>query len=135
MWISDAEIEALADHLGLTAKQTMEKYCRRMGRRISLKERRNAQGNYDCIFLKELPPDPALVAAGGKVAHRQRVCGIYQARPTQCRTWPFWPGNLASKEQWDRAAGRCPGMNRGQHYDREEIEQRKQATARADEER
>eukprot|EP00961_Rhodomonas_salina_P046921 629705-Rhodomonas_salina.2 len=26
------------------------------------------------------------------------ICSLYEARPKQCRTWPFWPENLASPE-------------------------------------
>lgn len=28
-------------------------------------------------------------------------CQIYEARPTQCRTYPFWPNLLASPDAWD----------------------------------
>ena len=27
---------------------------------------------------------------------RRKSCSIYGVRPLQCRTWPFWPENLAS---------------------------------------
>ncbi|MHC4300490.1 MAG: YkgJ family cysteine cluster protein, partial [Planctomycetota bacterium] len=62
----------------------------------------------DCIFLRN---------RGG-----QRGCGIYCVRPNQCRTWPFWPENLASVNAWNRAAVKCPGINRGRLYSFEEIE-------------
>lgn len=41
-------------------------------------------------------------------------CGVYDARPVQCRTWPWWDENLVSRRAWDDAATRCPGMNRGE---------------------
>jgi Fe-S-cluster containining protein len=65
----------------------------------------------DCIFLQTI---------GG-----QRVCAIYTARPNQCRTWPFWSRNLSSPDAWNRAAQRCPGINRGRLYDHDEIERLK----------
>jgi hypothetical protein len=24
-------------------------------------------------------------------------CSVYESRPTQCRTWPFWPENMSAK--------------------------------------
>lgn len=43
-------------------------------------------------------------------------CRVYEARPRQCRTWPWWEENLVSRERWDAAAERCPGMNRGETH-------------------
>jgi Fe-S-cluster containining protein len=118
VWMSDEEIVRLAEHLGLSREETFKKYCRKLGQKVSLKEKRNPQGNYDCIFLTELPAEKIK----GKVTLPRRVCGIYAVRPLQCRTWPFWDGNLASRQQWEEAAKRCPGMNTGKHYSRERIE-------------
>jgi len=64
----------------------------------------------------------------GKVSLPKRVCGIYAVRPLQCRTWPFWDGNLASKDNWDASARRCPGMNRGKPFTQEQIETLRDAT-------
>jgi Fe-S-cluster containining protein len=120
VWINDQEIDRLAAHLGLSRQETIEKYCRTIGRGVSLKERRTPQGNYDCIFLTEIEPEKP--RRNGAVTHRRRVCGIYPVRPLQCRTWPFWGGNLTSQENWDESAKRCPGMNRGRRFGKEEIE-------------
>jgi len=109
VWISTEETERLAEVLKLSAAETVERYCRMIGSRLSLKEGLNAQGNYDCIFLADSP--------GGK-----RVCGVYSARPRQCREWPFWEGNLVSREAWDRAGARCPGINQGEVHSVEWIE-------------
>ena len=35
---------------------------------------------------------------------------VYTARPLQCRTYPFWPGILASEEDWIRKSRECPGI-------------------------
>jgi len=110
VWISEAEIERMAEYLKITAAQVVEKYCRRHGERISLAERRTAEGNYDCIFLEEQP------------GTRKRICTVYPVRPLQCRTWPFWDGNLMSRENWERASRRCPGIDRGKQYSLEQIE-------------
>jgi Fe-S-cluster containining protein len=50
-------------------------------------------------------------------------CAVYDARPWQCRTWPFWPENM-HKSVWEReVASYCPGVGRGRLYSAEEIEQ------------
>ena len=110
VWISSEEISRLAKHLKLSTDEVLEKYCRKHGQRISLQERRTAEGNYDCIFLKE------------DSLTKKRMCTVYPVRPLQCRTWPFWDGNLASQENWNRASKRCPGMDRGKKYSLAQIE-------------
>jgi uncharacterized protein len=120
VWISREEIRRLAGHLGLTERQVIDRYCREINGQYSLNENRNDQGNYDCVFLKEVPAEPS--SGSSEVAHSHRTCAIYPVRPLQCRTWPFWEGTLSDKEAWDRAAHRCPGMNQGRHYTAEEID-------------
>jgi hypothetical protein len=46
---------------------------------------------------------------------------VYEDRPRQCRTWPFWRINLASREDWAGAAAGCPGMDRGELHPAERI--------------
>jgi len=99
------EIERIAGHLGLTPEEVRERFLRRIGLRTTIIEHRLTK---DCIFLRE---------AGGT-----RQCAIYPVRPSQCRTWPFWAENLRNPESWNRAALRCPGINRGRLYTCEEIE-------------
>lgn len=119
IWISSIERKRLADHLKISVDELLKQYCRTIGGRISLKEKhRNARGEYDCIFLKEVPAEPG---EDGKVRHARRICSIYPVRPLQCRTWPFWEGLLASEEDWDNAARRCPGMNRGRRWSLQQI--------------
>jgi hypothetical protein len=125
VWISAEEIRRLAEHLKLSTKQVIAQYCRRVGDRYSLQERVSAQGNYDCVFLKEVPVPPG--AGDGGIAHTSRVCTVYAARPLQCRTWPFWDGNLASAENWERGSERCPGMGCGKGYTQEKIEELRNA--------
>ena len=43
-------------------------------------------------------------------------CTVYSARPTQCRTFPFWRENLTSPKTWDEAAQLSPGVNHGRLY-------------------
>ena len=83
-------------------QQFYEKYTRkRNGGRVQLKEIKRRKHGFDCIFLdrNSIP---------GKA-----VCSLYEDRPLQCRTWPFWPKNLISPEAWDEAGEECPGINQG----------------------
>lgn len=126
VWISDEEIRRLAEFLAISEKETISKYCRKVMDRYTLKEHRTLAGLYDCIFLKELPAKPA---AEGQIPQRPKACSIYKVRPLQCRTWPFWPENLASPEIWKRAAKRCHGMNRtGRHFPMDKIVELRDAT-------
>ena len=69
----------------------------------SLKEKKSEKG-LDCEFLdREKIPGKA-------------VCGVYEDRPAQCRTWPFWPSVIKSKQTWERAKRVCPGIDKGKKY-------------------
>jgi Fe-S-cluster containining protein len=49
-------------------------------------------------------------------------CRIYRTRPTQCRTYPFWPEIVASKQDWHAEASRCEGINQGETWSVEKID-------------
>src|ERR1017187_104583 len=69
VWVTDAEIQAIADFLGESVEQVTARHTRVEHRGRSLREKANG----DCVFYDK--------TAG---------CTIYEARPAQCRTWPFW---------------------------------------------
>ncbi|MBN2594680.1 MAG: YkgJ family cysteine cluster protein, partial [Sedimentisphaerales bacterium] len=106
IWVTKPEIEIIADFLKMTAGKFRQKYLRRVGLRTTIIEHHSTK---DCIFLQ--------AGAGGK------QCMIYSVRPSQCRSWPFWPNNLASAGAWNKAARKCPGIDRGRLYSFEEIEE------------
>src|SRR5579863_9028228 len=115
VWVTRREIAILAVFLGITRLQVIRRYCRKVGRQFALKEVKHPRhGGYDCIFIKEIP--------AGESSHLKRICSVYEARPLQCRTWPFWEGNLMSPKTWERASRTCMGMDRGELFDRERIE-------------
>ena len=105
IWVTKPEIELIADYLKINVRQLRAEYLRRVGFRTTIIE---DPGSRDCIFLKE-----------SKGARR---CLIYHVRPSQCRSWPFWPSNLANSIAWNEVAQKCAGVNRGKHYRLEEIE-------------
>ena len=134
VWISEEEVTRLAEFLKMSPRQVVAKYCRRFGERLSLKERRMPNGNYDCIFLQEMPaapggPTDGKPQAGQPVPLKRRGCAIYPVRPLQCRTWPFWESNLSDRKMWDFASRKCPGINRGSRsFNRKQIESLRDAS-------
>jgi Fe-S-cluster containining protein len=105
IWVHGKEIEFIADYLKTSVSQLRKKYLRRIGLRTSITENSTTK---DCIFLER---------SKGK-----RFCRIYNVRPNQCRTWPFWSSNLKSINTWNEAAQKCRGINRGRIFSYEEIE-------------
>ena len=101
--VAAEEIETLAAALGLSVADFESCYVRQVGERKSLIERPNG----DCVFFDG----------------RTRRCTVYDARPQQCRTWPFWPENMDS-DVWEKeVASWCPGAGKGRLYSAEEIEE------------
>jgi Fe-S-cluster containining protein len=43
-------------------------------------------------------------------------CTVYEARPAQCRTFPFWETNLRTPRTWERLRAFCPGIGRGKTH-------------------
>lgn len=106
--VNDAEVSALAARLGVADDQFVARFTHMTGRGRSLTERPTEHGN-DCVFLDRM-------SVPGKA-----VCGVYEDRPRQCRTWPFWRSTLMSPDAWDRASRTCPGINTGALVRPEEI--------------
>ena len=90
VWITDEEIAAAATLLNISVELFKRKYTRKRDNRYCLTEKKSQ--NNDCVFLKE------------------KKCLIYEARPEQCRTFPWWPENLKSEESWKCAAESCEGI-------------------------
>jgi Fe-S-cluster containining protein len=103
VWVNQQEIDALAARLGMPVAAFEKQYVRHVGVRRSLKERKN----YDCVFLDG----------------ETRRCTVYEDRPRQCRTWPFWDSNLRSPETWQATCEVCPGSGQGKLYSIELIEE------------
>ncbi len=70
VWVEQEEIDAMAEEMGLEVEVFERKFVRQVGPDRSLVEYPDG----DCILL-----DP-----------KTRHCTVYEARPIQCRTWPFW---------------------------------------------
>lgn len=48
-------------------------------------------------------------------------CEIYDERPRQCRSFPFWATNLVDEAAWRSVTTRCPGANQGTLHTATEI--------------
>ena len=99
IYVTLAERQRLAKHLGLKTRAFTLKHCQKTDDRFHLRDPAS-----DCHFLK-----------GSR-------CTVYQARPQQCRSWPFWPENM-TREVWSSEVKRdCPGIGVGKLYSPREIE-------------
>ncbi|MFL5331156.1 MAG: YkgJ family cysteine cluster protein [Gemmataceae bacterium] len=106
VWVEPGEIAALAETVGMPEKEFTAVYTRKEGKRRSLREKANG----DCVFFEH-----------------GRGCTVYEARPTQCRTWPFWESTTDTPEDWKQTQEGCPGAGKGQLYTAEEITRRVRA--------
>jgi hypothetical protein len=88
VWVTLDEMQAIAAHLGMQFESFTRKFIRQVEHRYSLVEKTNQ----DCILLED-----------GK-------CRAYAVRPTQCRTYPFWPEIMTSPQRWQREGTQCPGV-------------------------
>jgi Fe-S-cluster containining protein len=102
VWVTADEIARLAAHLGLDVAEFTERHVRSVGRKKSLVE----YSNGDCVFFD----------------NEARRCTVYEARPNQCRTWPFWDSNLKTPGAWRETCRVCPGCGVGTLHDLEHIE-------------
>ena len=90
VWLSDEDEARLSRTLSVSKETLRAQYLRKLFGKYILKE-----GDSDgrCIFLKE-----------------QR-CIVYEARPDQCKSYPWWPSLLESPERWTEESRRCEGIN------------------------
>lgn len=73
IWINPVEIENLSKFLNLNFEKFCEIYTNKIGFKFSLKEK-SYQNGFACVFFDEV----------------KKNCKIYDFRPNQCRTFPFW---------------------------------------------
>jgi len=98
--VTEAEEAALAKRLNLTPAAFRKQHTHILGEGRSLNETKTEHG-FDCVFLDR-------TTIPGKA-----ICGVYEDRPIQCRTWPFWPSVVNTRADWERAKKTCPGIDHG----------------------
>ncbi|OQS06510.1 hypothetical protein THRCLA_01455 [Thraustotheca clavata] len=87
--VNGVEIAAISDYLSMPEESFVKKFVRIVNGGPAL---RQTEDDSQCVFLDN------------------KKCTIYPVRPTQCRTYPFWPQQLISKYDWQLAAKQCEGI-------------------------
>lgn len=90
VYLTKSDAKRMAKVLELTVAEFKKQYCRVTGGVLHLIQ---PDDSINCVFLQD------------------NRCTVYEGRPTQCRTWPFWPENMNPKA-WKRdVINFCPGAN------------------------
>jgi len=90
IWVTPDEMQAISERLGLAFDVFTKEYVKKVGYRYSLIEKKVEQ-SYECIFFDT----------------KLKQCGIYEQRPLQCRTFPFWD---SFKDDISEVVKECPGI-------------------------
>jgi len=90
IWVSQEEINAISDKLSLSKEAFINNYLLKIRYRFTIKEIAY-DGGYGCVFFDM----------------EKKMCRIYEVRPKQCRTFPFWEH---FKENMNEVVTECPGI-------------------------
>ncbi len=90
IFVTTQEMQNISKLLDIDIAEFYKKYLIKKGYRFSLIEK-IVGDSYDCIFFER--------ESGG--------CAIYEARPKQCRTFPFWE---YFKNNIEELKLECPGI-------------------------
>lgn len=90
IFVTTAEIEKIAALLKMSVNDFGVEYLFKKGYKYSLKERIH-EGSFECVFYDRV----------------SNGCQIYEARPSQCISFPFWD---YFKEHLDELKDECPGI-------------------------
>jgi Fe-S-cluster containining protein len=91
VWVDLAELEQIAAERQIDVERLANQYVRRVKGRLSLQERVINGESFCCFF------DPV-----------EGQCTIYESRPGQCRTFPFWD---KFKTDTQTLFLQCPGVS------------------------
>ena len=95
VYLTEDDLKRAAKFVGKTAKAFEKKYVYRTAHQLRFRKPRDKQ----CPFL--------ITEGAG------RGCSIHPAKPTQCRTFPFWPELVGDPGAWKGAQSYCPGIGKG----------------------
>jgi Fe-S-cluster containining protein len=98
VYLTDDGIRSISKHLGLTKREFLNEYT---------------MLDDDEIVLKMVEPECPFLDGWR--------CRVYETRPVQCRTFPFWTENLKSRAAWQRLRRFCPGIDQGDLLELERI--------------
>ncbi len=89
--ISESEISRMAEVLQLPVHKLRQKYLIKTEQGFSIREVHLDNGQFACIYFDL----------------EKKCCSVYDARPVQCRTFPFWDRYFFKK---DETFYNCPGI-------------------------
>jgi Fe-S-cluster containining protein len=89
VYLSKTDIDRFAEFFSISIEEFIQKHTRTVDGLIALLD----TADHECEFLKE------------------KRCTVYEARPTQCRTFPWWVQHLKTPRDWANAAHDCEGIN------------------------
>ncbi len=101
VWINPSEADLIADFLGIGVEIFLGKYTKECDGHITLKDDASHE---QCIFLDS-----------------EGRCPIYEVRPVQCRTYPFWKSVFKDRESMNYEFLECPGLGTGKLFAKEKI--------------
>lgn len=90
IYVTKDEITKISELLELDIKDFMQQYLFKKLYKYSIKENKFAD-SYECVFYDR----------------KSNGCNIYEARPLQCRTFPFWD---YYKTRVEELKLECPGV-------------------------
>ena len=90
IYVTKEEIKAIAEVLNIDINELRVKYLFKKGYKYSIKEFKH-NDSYECIFYDR----------------ESNGCRVYNARPSQCKTFPFWN---YYKTKVDELKQECPGI-------------------------
>ena len=90
IYVTKNEIQNIAKLLNLSVNDFGVKYLFKKGYKYTIKEV-EFEGSYECVFYDRV----------------SNACKIYEARPSQCITFPFWE---YYKTRVDELKLECPGI-------------------------
>ena len=90
IYVNKTEIYAIAKLLNLNVNDFAVKYLFKKGYKYSIKKNK-FEDSYECVFYDR----------------QTNGCNIYEARPTQCKTFPFWD---YYKQRVSELKEECPGV-------------------------
>ncbi|MBP7652342.1 YkgJ family cysteine cluster protein [Candidatus Dependentiae bacterium] len=93
VWLTDTEQKNISDFLGIPLKDFKKKYTKKENLKTTLIEIKKNESDYRCIFLTE-----------------KNKCLIYDCRPHQCKTYPYWKKIIQDDSYLDYVKNDCPGI-------------------------
>ena len=91
IWITKDEIINLATYLDLSVDELKNKFLFKVDYKYSIREKIISKDNYACVFFDLT----------------KKQCSVYDARPSQCRTFPFWD---YFKNNIEEVVEECPAI-------------------------